>query len=159
MSTSTHLSSRVPSGTNALVLLIGALLTPVATGLSLQLLPMGPPVLIYALVAGFFAFRHPEQNWQWGLWTAGGMLVALMVVLLIGGSFMWWTGNNVDPGAGWGIVKVTLVFGFAPALAGGCLGGIGGSLLARQSYKQFVVVLAVLTAVLIAMAVFTYVGG
>lgn len=157
MSTSTHSLSGMPSGSNALALLIGALLTPVATGLSLQIFPMGAPALVYAFVAGFFAFRHPEQDWQWGLWAAGGMVVALMGVLLIGGSFMWWTGNSVDLGGGWSIVKVTLIFGFVPALAGGCLGGAGGSLLARGSYNKFAVVIAVLSAVLITIVIYNYI--
>lgn len=115
-----------------LSVILGALLTPVAMGLSLQLFPIVPSLLIFALIAGFFAYRYPKQNWKWGLWPAGGMVLAFVVVLLIGSGFILWSGENVDLQAGWGMTKATLGFGIAPGVVGGCLGGTMGSFLSKK---------------------------
>ena len=133
MSTSNPAISSKLIGTEGLALLIGAILTPVAVGLSLQLLPVVPALLIYALIAGIIAFRNPDQSWEWGLWAFGGMIVALMLAILIIGGVAIWSGDQIDALSIWGMFEATSVFGLLPALVGGCLGGILGSYLSNRA--------------------------
>ena len=119
-------------GAEGLALLIGAILTPVAIGLSLQFLPVIPALLIYGIIAGFFAFRNPHQSWEWGLWAFGGMVIALLIGILMVGSVALWNGEQMDVSSVWGTLRATSIFGFIPALAGGCLGGLIGSNLSRE---------------------------
>lgn len=121
-------------------MLVGALLTPVAIGLSLQLMPLGAPMIVYGLAAAVFAYLRPSQNWEWGLWTSGGMLVALAVVILLSPVAAVVSSGSVSLRTLWDMVRITLLRGFVPALFGGCLGGVTGILLAHRQYRNAAVV-------------------
>lgn len=116
-------------------LIIGAILTPVATGLSLQFLPVLAPLMIYGLIAAAFAYQNPPIGWKWGLWLSAGMLMAIVIVLLFGGGYLIWTEPdikvmNVLEGA-----RITLIFGLIPAATGGCIGGLAAIYLSNKSVE------------------------
>lgn len=125
---------------SVLAVLVGALLTPVATSLSLQLMPLGAPMIIYGFAAAVFAYLRPSQNWEWGLWTSSGMLAALAVVIVLSPVAAVVSSGSVSLRALWDMTRITLLFGFIPALFGGCLGGVTGILLAHRQYRNAAVV-------------------
>jgi len=114
--------------------LVGAALTPVATGISLQLAPFIGPLLLYAAVAFFFARRWFPLSWKVGIWLTGGLLaitglvaLALLVIKALKG------GLHSEYFAGvWSFVWVTLLFSGVPALLGGCGAGWVGAALSRK---------------------------
>lgn len=116
-----------------LALFLGAILTPVATGLSLQFLPFAAPFLIYGLLGLGFAYKKPDQSWKWGFWLSGGILLALLLVLIFGGSYLLWTEAEFEATDALEAARVTLLFGFIPAAAGSCLGGLTGSYFSGRS--------------------------
>ena len=147
MSNSVNTAWSSKAGATALIL--GGLLTPVAIGLSLQLFPLGAPMLLYAGLAAVFGYLRPSQSWEWGLWTSGGILLALALALVLGSLASLFSSDFVGIGASWDMIRVTLLFGFLPALFGGCLGGVTGILIAHDQYRNA----AVVTAVVVAFAV------
>lgn len=116
-----------------LALLVGGMLAPVAMGLSLAVFPIGGAILVYALASGIFAFWHPDESWEWGLRIALGFLVASLIVLT---GVLVFTDTSLEMGSGSGFIKATLIFGLGPAVVGGCLGGMSGSMLAHKRYKR-----------------------
>ena len=144
----TGTSTRSLSTSRALALLVGGLMTPVVMGLSLALFPIGAAMLAYAVAGGAFAFRQPDQSWQWGLWVASGLLLASALALTAASIF---TNSGLGVGSNGGFIRATLVFGLAPAVIGGCLGGASGSLLARKRYKLAGVTITVLIVVAVAL--------
>lgn len=126
-------------------LLVGGVLAPFAMGLSLALFPVGGALLVYALASGIFAYRQPAQSWQWGLWVAGGFLLASFLALIVGIVAGLFAGDEITAVFGGGFLKATLVFGLGPAVIGGCLGGMSGSLLAHKRYTLAAGVFAALS--------------
>lgn len=109
--------------------LLGALLTPVATGLSLQLLPMVPPLLLYAVVGLFYGYRWPELSWRWGLWISLGILLVTTVVgvgLLVGVGLPEGSASR-RLSAVLEFVRVTGIFTVIPGFLGSCGGAYAGS--------------------------------
>lgn len=115
-----------------IALVVGVILTPIAIGLSLQLLPIGAPLLLYAIIGGIFAYLKPVQSWQWGFWTAGGMLIAIASVQLFAPML---SGGRIELAFN-EFTRITLLMGFLPALLGGCAGGLTGRDLAHSNYKR-----------------------
>lgn len=129
-----------------LALLVGAVLTPFAMGLSLAVFPVGGALLVYALTSGIFAYRHPHRSWQWGLWVAAGFLIANILLLTILLATALIASSGLDSIFGGGFFQATLIFGLGPAVIGGYLGGATGSLLAHKRHKLAAVLLTVLFA-------------
>lgn len=128
-----------------IALLVGVILTPIAIGLSLQLLPIGAPLLLYTLIGGIFAYLKPKQSWQWGFWTAGGMLIAIASVQLFAPML---SGGRIELAFN-EFTRITLLLGFLPALVGGCSGGIIGHELAHSNYKRAVSIIGLVLTVAI----------
>lgn len=122
--------------------LTGAVLTPVALGLSLQFWPIGAPLLIYAGATAVFAYREPEKGWRWGLWTGGGHLAAVLLVALVS---LIAGGGTASSGA-WPFLRIATIFGLLPAVAGACLGGAAIEFLSQVRYELFGLVLFLLLA-------------
>lgn len=122
-----------------LALLAGAVCTPVALGVSLQLWPLWAPMLLYALLTAVFAYRRPESGWLWGLWTTGGHVLALLLVAILNVLASEATGFA---GSGtWPFLRVAGLFGLAPAFVGACLGGAAVGVLAKARYELFVLII------------------
>ena len=119
---------------SVLAALVGAALTPVATGISLQLLPFVGPLLLYAAVGFLFARHQPSVSWKVGIWLTVGLLsLALIVTLGLIGIKAVRGGVRSEYFAGIGsFVLITLLFTGLPALLGGCAAGWAGSAVARK---------------------------
>ena len=114
--------------------LVGAALTPLATGISLQLAPFVGPLLLYAAVAFLFARRAGSLSWKVGIWLTGGLLaLTLLVTLALLGIRALKGGLRSEYFAGvWSFLWVTLLFTGVPALLGGCAAGWLGAALGRR---------------------------
>mgnify|MGYP006289207677 CR=1 FL=1 len=123
-----------------LALLTGAVCTPVALGLSLQIWPVGGPLVLYALVTAVFAYQRPESGWRWGLWTGAGHL-ATIVLVIVGTALLADTATFPSS-----FVRVSVIFGLGPAVAGALLGATGVKVLSEARYELFGLVLGVLLA-------------
>lgn len=121
-----------------LAFLTGAVCTPVGLGLSLQIWPVGGPLLLYALVTAVFAYQRPENGWWWGLWTGAGHLAALLLVI-VGTALV--ADTTAFPSS---FVQVSAIFGLGPAVAGALLGATGVKVLSEARYELFALVLALL---------------
>lgn len=114
----------------AMTLLVGAVFTPIALGLSSAGLSAGGPLLIYGGMAAVMGYRRPGGGYLWGLFLAEGMLLGYLAA---GAAMVAWQG--------WAMTVETaltpflqrhLPLGFLPAVAGGLAGGWLGSFLARR---------------------------
>lgn len=121
-----------------LALLTGAVCTPVALGLSLQIWPFGGPLVLYAVVTAVFAYQHTESGWWWGLWTATGHLAALLLVI-VGTALIADTSRFPSS-----FVRVSAIYGLGPAVAGALLGATGVKVLSEARYELFGLVLGLL---------------
>lgn len=132
--------TRFVTDLRTLALLTGAVCTPVALGLSLQIWPVGGPLVLYALVTAVFAYQRPESGWWWGLWTGAGHLAAILLVI-VGTALVADTPRFPSS-----FVRVSAVFGLGPAVAGALLGATGVKVLSEARYELFGLVLGILLA-------------
>jgi uncharacterized membrane protein YfcA len=116
-----------------LPIVVGGLLTPVATGLSLQVAPMVAPALLYGVLGLIFGYRRPQPSWRWGLWLALGMaLVTAVVAFVLGIVLPVLRGDQGRSLEGeFEFVRITALFAVLPGLVGGVLGSLAGARLAR----------------------------
>lgn len=123
-----------PLNPKVMLALVGAALTPVATGISLQLAPFIGPLLLYAAVAFLFARRASSLAWKVGIWLTGGLLALTLLVTLamLGLSAVKGSLRSEYFAGVWSFVWVTLLFTGVPALLGGCAAGWVGAALGRR---------------------------
>lgn len=114
---------------------LGALLTPVATGLSLAVIPFLAPFLLYLLVGAAFGYRHSRVGWRVGLWLILGLILVTAAVALVTTIGIAIVRRDVAGlGAAFrrdGFVGITLLFAGLPGAVGGCVGGNIGASVAR----------------------------
>ena len=117
---------------------LGALATPVAMGLSLQVLPFLSAALLYAILSAILGYIRPEPSWRWGLWTTGGMLLATLLLaaatalrpppIMAEGSLPF--SALLD------FLRVTALFAYIPGVVGGCAGGYVGARFGRRRVRH-----------------------
>jgi hypothetical protein len=117
-------------GPCSLAVLIGAGIAPISVGISLELIPLLGPALLYGLIAFVFGLISPGRSWRWGIWITLG--IPMVIVLLpIADLVNFSIGQRSGTPFSFGFLWVTLVFGFLPGLAGGCVGGYLGAAAGR----------------------------
>jgi hypothetical protein len=115
-------------------MLLGGVLTPVATGLSLQVAPLVAPLALYGVIGFAFGHWRPAQSWRWGLWIALGMvLVTVGAAVAMGIVVPVLSGGQGRSLAGeFAFVRITTLFAILPGLAGGVAGALAGAALGRR---------------------------
>lgn len=114
----------------AMTLLVGAIFTPIALGLSSVGLAAAGPILVYGGMAAVMGYRRPAGGYLWGLFLAEGMLLAYLAVGLALVAWQGW--DRTVETALTPFLRQHLPLGFLPALAGGIAGGFVGSWIARR---------------------------
>lgn len=106
--------------------LAGTVATPLIL-LTIERLPLLAPLNIYGALAFFFALLLPRYGWRWGCWVALGIPVATLLAIVLG--IAQESGSSSVPFASF--VGLMTIFGFIPALLGGLVGAVGGTMLSR----------------------------
>ena len=114
----------------AMTLLVGAIFTPMALGLSSAGLGMGGPILLYGGISLVMGYRQPTGGYLWGVFLAEGMLLAYMAT---GAALVAWQGWEPTMATVRGpFVSEHLPRMFVPAVVAAVIGGFLGSRLGRR---------------------------